>query len=71
MRKSRLLRRIDARTVQINQDMSQHQAKHPLYSNLEQNKQRLDAIYSSCSDFIIRSFPVGEKNQAIIFISMD
>lgn len=57
----------NTRTAQINENLRQNKEQHPLFSSLDQNKQQLAAVYLSCSDFIIRSFPVGEAKQAAVF----
>ncbi|MCK9860315.1 spore germination protein [Paenibacillus sp. ATY16] len=69
MRKSRLLRMIHSKPAPTNKNSNQREEapQHPLFSSLEQNKQQLEEVYSKCSDFIIRSFPVGDSNQVVIY----
>ncbi|TCN00597.1 GerA spore germination protein [Paenibacillus sp. BK033] len=58
---------MNSKTANIHKNQSQPDGPHPLYPNLEMNKQQLEGVYSGCSDFNIRSFPVGGGNQAVIY----
>ncbi|CQR48302.1 Spore germination protein A1 [Paraliobacillus sp. PM-2] len=46
------------------------QGQNPLSTNLSDNKNQLRSIYQDCSDFILRSFMISGKHQAIL-IYMD